>query len=113
MEENNKINEEYKKPLIEIDNELLEMSKNLKIINSLKEDIDQLISNISNNNDNISSSIKEKYNKIKNQIQKFMNKKKFIYNYIDTEKLSKKNNNIEEENEKLLEDKNEYESSNI
>ena len=110
MEENNKINEEYKKPLIEIDNELLEMSKNLKIINSLKEDIDQLISNISNNNDNISSSIKEKYNKIKNQIQKFMNKKKFIYNYIDTEKLSKKNNNIEEENEKLLEDKNEYES---
>ena len=115
MEENNKINEEYKKPLIEIDIELLEMSKNLKIINSLKEDIDQLISSFSNNNDKISSTIKEKYNKVKNQIQKFMNKKKFIYNYIDTEKLSKKNiidnnNIIEDENEKLIEDKNKYES---
>ena len=62
MEENNKINEEYKKPLIEIDNELLEMSKNLKIINSLKEDIDQLISNLSNNNN--TSTIKDKYNKL-------------------------------------------------
>jgi hypothetical protein len=35
MEENN-----IKKPLIEIDNELIEMSKNVKIINSLKDDID-------------------------------------------------------------------------
>ena len=47
-----------------------------------------------------------------------MNKKKFIYNYIDNEKLVKKNissniidNNAEEENEKLIEDKNRYESA--
>ena len=112
MEENN-----IKKPLIEIDNELIEMSKNVKIINSLKDDIDNLISNKNNNNNN-KSNIEEKYNKIKTQIQKFMNKKKFIYNYIDNEKLVKKNissniidNNAEEENEKLIEDKNKYESA--
>ena len=109
MEENN-----IKKPLIEIDNELIEMSKNVKIINSLKDDIDNLISNKNDNNNN-KSNIEEKYNKIKTQIQKFMNKKKFIYNYIDNEKLVKKNissniidNNAEEENEKLIEDKNKY-----
>ena len=114
MEENN-----IKKPLIEIDNELIEMSKNVKIINSLKDDIDNLISNKNdNNNNNNKSNIEEKYNKIKSQIQKFMNKKKFIYNYIDNEKLVKKNissniidNNAEEENEKLIEDKNKYESA--
>ena len=112
MEENN-----IKKPLIEIDNELIEMSKNVKIINSLKDDIDNLISNKNDNNNN-KSNIEEKYNKIKTQIQKFMNKKKFIYNYIDNEKLVKKNissniidNNAEEENEKLIEDKNKYESA--
>lgn len=69
MEENN-----IKKPLIEIDNELIEMSKNVKIINSLKDDIDNLISNKNDNNNN-KSNIEEKYNKIKTQIQKFMNKK--------------------------------------
>jgi len=91
------------------------MSKNVKIINSLKEDIDQLISS-KNINNNIPT-INDKYNKIKTQIQKFMNKKKFIYNFIDNEKLEKKNNkniipiqNDEEENEKLIEDKNNIES---
>ena len=115
MKENNTTNGDYKKPLITIDNEIIEMSKNVKIIISLKEDIEQLISNISSlNNDNNISLIKEKYNKIKTQIQKFMNKKKFIYNFIDNERLNKKNiriiRNEEEENEKLLEDKNNYES---
>ena len=115
MKENNTTNGDYEKPLITIDNEILEMSKNVKIINSLKEDIEQLIGNNSSlNNDNNISLIKEKYNKIKSQIQKFMNKKKFIYNFIDNERLNKKNiriiGNEEEENEKLLEDKNNYES---
>ena len=91
MEEKNIIEEDIKKPLIEIDNDLTEMSKNLKIINSLKDDIEKLIIDLSNSNNNeIVSSIKDKHNKIKNQIKKFMNKKKFIYNYIDNEKLSKK-----------------------
>ena len=115
MKENNRTNGDYEKPLITIDNEILEMSKNVKIINSLKEDIEQLIGNNSSlNNDNNNTLIKEKYNKIKSQIQKFMNKKKFIYNFIDNERLNKKNiriiGNEEEENEKLLEDKNNYES---
>ena len=115
MKENEIILEENKQPLIEIDNEIIEMSKNVKIINSLKEDIDQLISS-KNINNNIPT-INDKYNKIKTQIQKFMNKKKFIYNFIDNEKLEKKNNNNiipiqndEEENEKLIEDKNNIES---
>lgn len=115
MKENEIILEENKQPLIEIDNEIIEMSKNVKIINSLKEDIDQLISS-KNINNNIPT-INDKYNKIKTQIQKFMNKKKFIYNFIDNEKLEKKNNknvitlqNDEEENEKLIEDKNNIES---
>ena len=43
MEEKNIIEEDIKKPLIEIDNDLTEMSKNLKIINSLKDDIEKLI----------------------------------------------------------------------
>jgi cell fate (sporulation/competence/biofilm development) regulator YlbF (YheA/YmcA/DUF963 family) len=91
MEEKNIIEEEIQKPLIEIDNDLTEMSKNLKIIISLKDDIEKLITNSSNINDKeISSSIIDKHNKIKNQIKKFMKKKKFIYNYIDNEKLSKK-----------------------
>ena len=114
MKENEIILEENKQPLIEIDNEIIEMSKKVKIINSLKEDIDQLIS--SKNINNIPT-INDKYNKIKTQIQKFMNKKKFIYNFIDNEKLEKKNNkniipiqNDEEENEKLIEDKNNIES---
>lgn len=115
MKEKNTTNGDYEKPLITIDNEILEMSKNVKIINSLKEDIEQLIGNNSSlNNDNNNTLIKEKYNKIKSQIQKFMNKKKFIYNFIDNERLNKKNiriiGNEEEENEKLLEDKNNYES---
>ena len=115
MEEKNIIEEDIKKPLIEIDNDLTEMSKNLKIINSLKDDIEKLIIDLSNSNNNeIVSSIKDKHNKIKNQIKKFMNKKKFIYNYIDNEKLSKKNivvkKNIEEENETLIEEDNKLES---
>lgn len=115
MKENEIILEENKQPLIEIDNEIIEMSKNVKIINSLKEDIDQLISS-KNINNNIPT-INDKYNKIKTKIQKFMNKKKFIYNFIDNEKLEKKNNkniipiqNDEEEKEKLIEDKNNIES---
>ena len=115
MKENEIILEENKQPLIEIDNEIIEMSKNVKIINSLKEDIDQLISS-KNINNNIPT-INDKYNKIKTKIQKFMNKKKFIYNFIDNEKLEIKNNkniipiqNDEEENEKLIEDKNNIES---
>ena len=115
MKENEISLEENKQPLIEIDNEIIEMSKNVKIINSLKEDIDQLISS-KNINNNIPT-INDKYNKIKTQIQKFMNKKKFIYNFIDNEKLEIKNNkniipiqNDEEENEKLIEDKNNIES---
>ena len=115
MEEKNIIEEEIQKPLIEIDNDLTEMSKNLKIIISLKDDIEKLITNSSNiNNKEISSSIIDKHNKIKNQIKKFMNKKKFIYNYIDNEKLSKKNiavnKNVEEENETLIETGNKLES---
>ena len=115
MEEKNIIEEDIKKPLIEIDNDLTEMSKNLKIIISLKDDIEKLITNSSNINDKeISSSIIDKRNKIKNQIKKFMNKKKFIYNYIDNEKLSKKNivvnKNVEEENETLIETGNKLES---
>ena len=115
MEEKNIIEEDIKKPLIEIDNDLTEMSKNLKIIISLKDDIEKLITNSSNINDKeISSSIIDKHNKIKNQIKKFMNKKKFIYNYIDNEKLSKKNiavnKNVEEENETLIETGNKLES---
>lgn len=116
MKENNIIEDDIKKPLIEIDNDLIEMSKNLKIISSLKDDIEELIKNLPNNNndDNITS-IKDKYNKIKTQIKKFMNKKKFIYNYIDNEKLSKKNlvnnnNIIEEENENLIEENTKLES---
>ena len=115
MKENEIILEENKQPLIEIDNEIIEMSKNVKIINSLKEDIDQLISS-KNINNNIPT-INDKYNKIKTKIQKFMNKKKFIYNFIDNEKLEKNNHkniipiqNDEEENEKLIEDKNNIES---
>ena len=116
MKENNIIDEDIKKPLIEIDNDLIEMSKNLKIINSLKDDIEDLINKLSNNNDDETiTSIKDKYNKIKTQIKKFMNKKKFIYNYIDNEKLSKKNlvnnnNIIEEENENLIEENTKLES---
>ena len=116
MKENNIIEDDIKKPLIEIDNDLIEMSKNLKIISSLKDDIEELMKNLPNNNndDNITS-IKDKYNKIKTQIKKFMNKKKFIYNYIDNEKLSKKNlvnnnNIIEEENENLIEENTKLES---
>ena len=120
MEEKDKISEEYKKPLIEIDNDLTEMSKNVKIINSIKDDIEELISFLSNSNDNknniIISQIKDKYKQIKNQIKKFMNKKKFIYNFIDNEKLSKKNisnnKNFEDENENLLEENNKFESAN-
>ena len=115
MKENNIIEDDIKKPLIEIDNDLIEMSKNLKIISSLKDDIEELIKDLPNNNndDNITS-VKDKYNKIKTQIKKFMNKKKFIYNYIDNEKLSKKNlvnnNIIEEENENLIEENTKLES---
>ena len=119
MEEKNIIIEEYKKPLIEIDNDLIELRKNIKIINSLKDDIEEQISFLSNNKninkEEIISLIKDKYNKIKTQIKKFMNKRKFIYNFIDSEKLAKKNipkeKNVEDENEKLLEEKDKLESA--
>ena len=119
MEEKNIIIEEYKKPLIEIDNDLIELRKNIKIINSLKDDIEEQISFLSNNKninkEEIISLIKDKYNKIKTQIKKFMNKRKFIYNFIDSEKLAKKNipkeKNVEDENEKLLEENDKLESA--
>ena len=101
-----------KKPLLDIDNDLIEMSKNLKIITSLKSDIEEIIdkkSNINNFNNNIILQIEDKYNTIKKQIQKFMNKKNYIYNFIRNENpVNSNNNNINnndidnEENEKLL-----------
>ena len=93
-------NHDNKKPLLDIENELLEMSKNLKIIISLKNDIDELILKEPKEiNDNILI-IEDKYEKIKKQIQSFLNKKKFIYNFISNEKIVNSNNyDIKEENE--------------
>ena len=118
MEENDLINDN-KKPLLNIDNDLIEMSKSLKIITSLKSDIEELIdkqsnSNINPINKNINLTIQDKYNIKKKQIQKFMNKKNYIYNFIRNENISNNNpininiyndnNNDTEETEKLFED---------
>ena len=118
MKENYLINESLK-PLLDIDNDLDEMSKCVKIISSLKSDIEEIInkeSNLKNNNENkaITLTIKDKHNNIKKQIQKFMNKKNYIYNFIRNESISNnkdinnnKNSEIyddNEENEKLLAD---------
>ena len=114
MKDNFIINEN-KKPLLDVDNDLIEMSKSLKIITSLKSDIEEIIDKKSNNNNfnnNITLQIEDKYNAIKKQIQKFMNKKNYIYNFIRNENPinSNNNNNINnndidnEENEKLLND---------
>ena len=118
MEENDLINDN-KKPLLNIDNDLIEMSKSIKIITSLKSDIEELIdkqsnSNINPINKNITLTIQDKYNIIKKQIQKFMNKKNYIYNFIRNENISNNNpininiyndnNNDTEETEKLIED---------
>ena len=97
MEENYKENDinENQKPLLDIDNDLVEMSKSLKIITSLKNDIDDIIKkniDIQNFNKNDISLIEDKYNKIKKHIQKFMNKKNYIYNFIRIENNSQKNN---------------------
>ena len=106
MKEDYLINEN-KKPLLDIENDLDEMSKNLKIISSFKRDIEELIDKQSNikqiNKINILS-IKEKYNQIKIQIKKFMNKKNYIYNFIRIEKTSKNINNKNDENINLLEE---------
>ena len=106
------------KPLLDIENDLTEMSKITKIIASMKSDIEEKIKQnkeIKNNNinNNDMAFIEDKYNKIKKQIQKFMDKKKYIYNFIRNEYIQSKtktnNNNImEEENEILLEEKTEY-----
>ena len=110
MKENYFINDNQK-PLLDIENDLMEMSKCLKIITSLKTDIEEIIdkkSNIENFNNNIIITIEDKYNKIKKQIQKFMEKKNYIYNFIRNENTNSNNNIInnddDEENEKLLED---------
>ena len=98
--------EDNKKPLLDIENDLLEMSKNIKIIKSLKKDIDEeLIKNYHNNNITL---IEDKYNKIKKQIQSFMNKKKFINNFIRNEKTVDNNKISEEndENENLIKENN-------
>ena len=108
MENNN----DNKKPLLDIENELLEMSKNLKIIISLKNDIDELILKEPKEiNDNILI-IEDKYEKIKKQIQSFLNKKKFIYNFISNEKIVNSNNyDIKEENENLLNENNKMQNA--
>ena len=103
-------NHDNKKPLLDIENELLEMSKNLKIIISLKNDIDELILKEPKEiNDNILI-IEDKYEKIKKQIQSFLNKKKFIYNFISNEKIVN-SNNYDEENENLLNENNKMQNA--
>ena len=106
MKENYIINEN-RKPLLDIENDLIEMSKNVKIINSLKTDIDEIIDKKSNKNDfskNEILNIEDKYKQIKKQINKFMNEKNYIYNFIRIEKSSKKKINENDEKENLLEE---------
>ena len=106
MKENYVINEN-RKPLLDIENDLIEMSKNVKIINSLKADIEELINKKSIKKDfskNDILNIEDKYKQIKKQINKFMNKKNYIYNFIRIEKSSKKKSNDNDENENLLEE---------
>ena len=106
MKENLIINEN-RKPLLDTENDLIEMSKNVKIINSLKADIEELINKKSIKKDfskNDILNIEDKYKQIKKQINKFMNKKNYIYNFIRIEKSSKKKSNDNDENENLLEE---------
>ena len=106
MKENFIINEN-RKPLLDTENDLIEMSKNVKIINSLKADIEELINKKSIKNDfskNDILNIEDKYKQIKKQINKFMNKKNYIYNFIRIEKSSKKKRNENDESENLLEE---------
>ena len=106
MKENYIINEN-RKPLLDIENDLIEMSKNVKIINSLKIDVDEIIDKKSNKNDfskNDILNIEDKYKQIKKQINKFMNEKNYIYNFIRIEKSSKNKVNENDENENLLEE---------
>jgi t-SNARE complex subunit (syntaxin) len=106
MKENYIINEN-RKPLLDIENDLIEMSKNVKIINSLKTDIDEIVDKKSNKNDfskNEILNIEDKYKQIKKQINKFMNEKNYIYNFIRIEKSSKNKVNENDENENLLEE---------
>ena len=94
-----------RRPLLDIDKDLGEMSMNVKIIISLKTDIENLIekkSDIKDFNNNIKLNIEDKYNRIKKQIQKFMNKKNYIYNFIRNENIINIDEN--EENEQLLTD---------
>ena len=106
MKENFIINEN-RKPLLDTENDLIEMSKNVKIINSLKADIEELINKKSIKKDfskNDILNIEDKYKQIKKQINKFMNKKNYIYNFIRIEKSSKKKSNENDESENLLEE---------
>ena len=106
MKENYVINEN-RKPLLDIENDLIEMSKNVKIINSLKADIEELINKKSIKKDfskNDILNIEDKYKQIKKQIKKFMNEKNYIYNFIRIEKSSKKKSNENDESENLLEE---------
>ena len=106
MKENFIINEN-RKPLLDTENDLIEMSKNVKIINSLKTDIEELINKKSIKKDfskNDILNIEDKYKQIKKQINKFMNKKNYIYNFIRIEKSSKKKRNENDESENLLEE---------
>lgn len=106
MKENYIINEN-KKPLLDIENDLIEMSKSVKIINSLKTDIEEVINKKSNKKDfskNDILNIEDKYKQIKKQINKFMNEKNYIYNFIRIEKTSKKNAYENDEDENLLEE---------
>jgi len=106
MKENYIINEN-RKPLLDIENDLIEMSKNVKIINSLKADIEEVINKKSIKKDftkNDILNIEDKYKQIKKQINKFMNEKNYIYNFIRIEKSSKKNTYENDENENLLEE---------
>ena len=106
MKENFIINEN-RKPLLDTENDLIEMSKNVKIINSLKADIEELINKKSIKKDfskNDILNIEDKYKQIKKQINKFMNKKNYMYNFIRIEKSSKKKSNENDESENLLEE---------
>ena len=112
MEEKN-----INKPLLDVESDLYEMSENVKIINSLKNDIEETISGNNSNNNMLNemniSNIKEKYDQIKKLIEKFMKKKNHIYNFISDEKKIKKQNiiiNDDYENQQLL-PKNNFENA--
>ena len=98
----NIIIKDIQKPLLDIDNVLDEMSKSLKIIVSLKNDIDEIIqknNDIKNFSKNAILLLKDKHNKIKKHIQKFMNKKNYIYNIVRIENNQNNINNNDNDNE--------------